>query len=183
MRGPVQESGHYLGGAPYIPHSASERKGRMPSLYDHAGRDDGLRRLEETFYAKLLADPTLKALFSSAHPRHIEHLTWFTAEAFGGPDRFTQELGFNHMVQAHRDLDITEEQRQRFVPHYLAAFAEIGMSVDGPLPAAFRTHVEFGSQVVKQNSHARADAELHPLRRVPTWSSSWHEIAGQEPPR
>ncbi len=35
----------------------------------------------------------------------------FTAESFGGPDRFTRELGFQHLIDVHRGLRITEEQR------------------------------------------------------------------------
>ena len=33
-----------------------------------------------------------------------------------------------------------------------------------------REHVEFGSRVAMQNSHATTDAELNPLREVPHWT-------------
>ena len=33
-----------------------------------------------------------------------------------------------------------------------------------------REHVEFGTQVAKQNSHAETDDQLHPLREVPRWT-------------
>lgn len=46
------------------------------------------------FYDKVLTDPVLSAVFPERQPPHVEHLTWFTAESFGGPDRFTRELGF-----------------------------------------------------------------------------------------
>jgi len=39
-----------------------------------------------------------------------------------------------------------------------------------------REHVEFGSRVALQNSHAESEAELHPLREVPRWT--W---AGDDP--
>ena len=32
-----------------------------------------------------------------------------------------------------------------------------------------RSHVELGSRVAMQNSHARTDDELHPRRAVPQW--------------
>lgn len=86
----------------------------MTSLYEHAGGEEALHRLEEVFYAKVLADPLLRRLFPERQPHHVEHLTWFTAESFGGPDRFTRELGFDHLINVHRHLDITEEERQRF---------------------------------------------------------------------
>jgi hemoglobin len=142
----------------------------MTSLYAHAGGGEALHRLEEVFYAKVLADPVLRSLFPRGQPHHVEHLTWFTAESFGGPDRFTRELGFDHLIQVHRHLDITEEQRQRFVALYVEALDEAGLPEDEPFREAVRSHVEFGSRVAQQNSHAESDAELHPLREVPQWS-------------
>ena len=141
----------------------------MQSLYEHAGGDDGLHRLEELFYEKVLADPLLKALFKERRPHHVEHLTWFTAESFGGPDRFTRKVGFQHLIDVHRHLDITDEQRARFTALYMEAADEAGLPEDAPFRKALREHVEFGGQVAQQNSRAKTDAELHPIRAVPKW--------------
>ena len=142
----------------------------MTSLYTHAGGDEGLHRLEEIFYAKVLADPVLKKVFTERREHHVEHLTWFTAESFGGPDRFTRELGFDHLIQVHRHLKITDEQRERFVALYLESVDEAGLPEDAPFREAVRSHLEFGSQVAQQNSHADTDADLHPIREVPHWT-------------
>lgn len=80
-----------------------------------------IHRLEDTFYASVLRDPLLQPLFGTGRSEHVEHLTAFTAEAFGGPDTFTRELGFTHLVAVHRGLKITEAQRKRFVELYVAA--------------------------------------------------------------
>ena len=77
------------------------------TLYEHAGGDEGLHRLEDLFYAKALADPVLGRLFTTRVPTHVDHLTWFTAESFGGPDRFTKNLGFQYIIDVHRHLQIT----------------------------------------------------------------------------
>jgi len=55
-------------------------------------RRGGFHYLEELFYSKVLADSILK---TERLPHLVDHLTWFTAESFGGPDRFARELGFN----------------------------------------------------------------------------------------
>jgi hemoglobin len=90
---------------------------------------------------------------------------------FGGPDCFTRELGgFQVLIDVRRNLAITEEQRRRFVQLYLAAADTAGLPEDELFRAALRSRVEFGSQVAVQNSHARDDSELHPLREVPRWS-------------
>jgi hemoglobin len=140
------------------------------TLFEHAGGIEGLHRLEDHFYSSVLADPLLQPLFGAGKPSHVEHLTWFTAESFGGPGRFSSELGFRHLIEVHRGKKITEEQRQRFVELYLAALDAVGMPDDKPFRAAVRSHVEFGSKVAMQNSNAASEEELHPLREVPIWT-------------
>jgi hemoglobin len=110
------------------------------TLCEHAGEDEGLHRLDEIFYAKALADPVLKELFTHRVATHVEHLTWFT-----------------------------EEQRERFVRADLEALNEAEMPADSPFRQAFREHVEFGAKVAQQNSRATSDEELYPLHAVPHW--------------
>jgi len=142
----------------------------MPTLYEHAGGEEALHRLEQLFYDSVLQDPLLQPLFGDGQPQHVEHLTMFTAESFGGPDRFSRELGFQHLIDVHRGLAITEEQRRRFVELYTAALDAAGLPADAPFREAVLEHIEFGTQVAKQNSNARTDEELHPLREVPRWN-------------
>src|SRR5262245_25352748 len=138
----------------------------MPTLYEHAGGWETLYRFSECFYHRCLADPILQPLFGSEQPGHVERFTAFHAESFGGPDRFTGEMG----GFAHLSYKITEEQRQRFVALYLEAADGVGLPADRPFREALRSHVEFGSRVAMQNSNATTDAELHPLRSVPRWN-------------
>ena len=139
------------------------------TLYQHAGGDVALHRLEELFYNKALADPVLRTLFPKRVPTHVDHLTWFTAESFGGPDRFTRDLGFQHMIDVHRHLKITDEQRERFVALYLEALDEAGLPRDELFRQAFREHILFGARVAQRNSWAETDADLDPIRGVPQW--------------
>jgi hemoglobin len=147
----------------------------METLFEHAGGADALHRLEDLFYDKVLADPVLAVQFTERVPTHVDHLTWFTAESFGGPERFTNELGFQYIIDVHRHLEITDEQRERFVSLYLTALSEAGLPTDQPFLEAVRSHLEFGSHVAQQNSWAATDDELHPIRTVPHWT--WEEAA------
>ena len=79
-------------------------------LFERAGGEAALHRLEEVFYASVLRDPLLQSLFGAGRPEHVDHLTAFTAESFDGPDRFTRELGFAHLIAVPRGLRITEER-------------------------------------------------------------------------
>ena len=144
----------------------------VPSLFEFAGGEVALHRLEATFYASVLADPLLQPLFGAGRPHHVDHLTWFTAESFGGPDRFSREVGFQHLIDAHRGLKITEDQRQRFVDLYRRALDTANMPEDPEFRAAVMEHVEFGTLVAMQNSNAACDEQLHPIRDVPRWTWS-----------
>ena len=140
------------------------------TLYEHAGGEAALHRLEALFYEKALSDPVLKQLFTERVPTHVDHLTWFTAESFGGPDRFTREKGFQYMIDVHRHLQISDVQRERFVEVYLEALDEAQMPDDERFRRAVREHVEFGAKVAQQNSWATTDDELNPIRSVPKWT-------------
>jgi hemoglobin len=142
----------------------------VPTLYDLAGGWDGLHRLEQTFYDSVLRDPLLQPLFGAGQAEHVEHLTMFTAESFGGPDDFSRELGFRHLIDVHRGLRITDEQRQRFIDLYAAALDAADLPADPAFRTAVMEHIEFGTGVAQQNSHAVTEADLHPLREVPRWT-------------
>jgi hemoglobin len=149
----------------------------MQSLFEHAGGEPGIRRFIEIFYASVLADPVLHPLFGDGKPEHVDQLTAFDCESFGGPAEFSRSMGgFAHLIDVHRGLRITEPQRQRFVELYLAAADKAGLPDDEPFRQALREHVEFGSHVALQNSHATTDEELHPIREVPMWT--WPEPTG-----
>jgi hemoglobin len=150
----------------------------IATLFEHAGGEAALHELEEIFYAKVLADPVLRPLFGTGQPHHVEHLTWFTAESFGGPPRFTEELGFPHLVDVHRGLEIDDEQRQRFESLYLESLEQSGLPNDRPFREAVREHVEFGAKVAQQNSRAKSDSELYPLDAVPRWTWPGEEAGG-----
>lgn len=52
---------------------------------------------------------------------------------------------------------------------YMAALDTVGMPDDEPFRETVRQHVEFGSRVAMQNSHAECDEDLYPLHEVPRW--------------
>jgi hemoglobin len=142
----------------------------VESIFEHAGGHDALRRFIDAFYGSVLADPQLRPLFGAGNPEHVDQLTAFDSESFGCPDDFSRSMGgFEHLIAVHRGLRISEAQRQRFVELYLAAADTAGLPDDPPFREALRSHVEFGSRVAMQNSHAETDDQLHPLREVPLW--------------
>jgi hemoglobin len=140
------------------------------SIYDYAGGEAGIRQIVEIFYASLFEDPVLQPLFKRPVATHVDHLTAFLSEEFGGPTRYTDELGgYENVVAVHRHLQISEEQRQRFVALFVAAVEKAGFAGNARFMATMRSAVEFGSEVARVNSNAGSDAELFPLKAIPHW--------------
>ena len=155
----------------------------MPTLSEHAGGEEALHRLEDIFYASVLADPLLQPLFGAGKPEHVDHLTAFTAESFGGPDRFSRELGFAHLIAVHRGLAITEEQRARFVALYMQALDEAGMPSDPAFRDAVREHVEFGTRAwrcrIRMRPRTRSSIRCARCRAGPGPATRPAESAGR----
>lgn len=139
------------------------------SLYQLIGHE----RLQQTvnlFYTSVLKDPLLQPLFGDGHPTHVEHLTAFLAEVFGGPPRYTDELGgFATILKAHRGLNITDEQRARFIELFDMAMVRTGLGNDDTIRMTLNEYLSFGTEVAQINSFATTDAELHPCQEVPRW--------------
>lgn len=141
---------------------------RETTLLTQLGGDDGIRAIVAGWYPTVLADPLLHPLFGDGHPDHIDHLTAFLIEVFGGATRYTDELGgFPALLEAHRGLAIEDDQRRRFSELFLDAFdAHID---NAELRKQFADYLEFGTEVAAVNSHAQSADELHPCQEVPRW--------------
>ena len=112
----------------------------------------------------------LQSVFGHPVDTHVDHLTAFLAEEFGGPTRYTDEFGgFPAVVAVHRGRKITEEQRQRFVHLFMAAVDQSGFANDSRFREAVESAIDFGTQVAMVHSHATSDDELHRQREIPHW--------------
>jgi hemoglobin len=139
------------------------------SLLDRFGGEPVICAVVADWYPTVLADPTLVPLFGAGHPDHVDHLTAFLVEVFGGPTRYTDEVGgFPTLLASHRGLRIRESQRARFVELFLAAYDRVG-PVDPDLREQFAGYLAFGTEVAVVNSHATRDEDLHPCQVVPRW--------------
>jgi hemoglobin len=140
------------------------------TIYDRAGGEAGMREIVEVFYASIFDDPVLQPVFRHPVPTHVDHLTAFLSEVFGGPPRYTEEMGgFPNIVATHRGLRITAPQRERFIELFMDAVDRVGAGEDVQLREAIRSCIEFGTEVAMVNSNATSDAELHPQHEMPAW--------------
>jgi hemoglobin len=110
--------------------------------------------------------------------QHRDHVTAWWIEVFGGPSRYSDELGgYEQMVGKHRGLAITAEQRLRFATLFSLAADDAGLPNDPEFRSAFVAYVEWGTRLAMHNS--QPGAEIPPHAPVPRWG--WGEAPPFEP--
>ena len=140
-----------------------------PSLVAWAGGAEAFRRLIDAFYDRVEHDDLLAPLFpGGVSEEHRAHVTTWWVEVFGGPATYTAELGgYRRMLDHHRGLGITAEQRFRFAMLMSRAADDAGLPDDPEFRAAFVGYVEWGTRLALANS--QPGAEVVEEAPVPRW--------------
>jgi hemoglobin len=147
-----------------------------PTLFEWAGGAEAFERLINAFYDRVEDDELLAPLFGGrVTEEHRDHVVAWWSEVFGGPTRYTDELGgYERMLAKHRGLAITPEQRFRFASLMSLAADDAGLPDDPDFRSAFMAYVEWGTRLALHNSQPDAEAFEH--APVPRWG--W----GEAPP-
>jgi hemoglobin len=146
------------------------RRPGVPTLHAWAGGDEALRRLIDCFYDRVEIDDLLTGFFpGGVTEEHRDHVAAWWAEVFGGPPRYTRELGgYEAMLAHHRGLGITPEQRHRFVCTMSLAADDAGLPDDPEFRAALLGYVEWGTRLAMHNSRPGAEDVIEHAP-VPRW--------------
>lgn len=151
-----------------------------PSLYEWAGGDSAIRRLMDCFYDRVERDDLLAPAFfpDGVNEDHRAHVSAWWSEVFGGPARYTEELGgYEGMLAHHRGLAITHEQRFRFVSLLSLAADDASLPEDPEFRSALVAYAEWGSRLAMHNSQPGAEVFEH--APVPHWG--WGEAPPFQP--
>lgn len=142
---------------------------RPEALYRAIGGVDVLRRLSNTFYDKVLADPLLAPVFADFTPAHVEHVAVWLAEIFDGPADFTGRLGGHQsLLRSHLGLSITEPQRLRWMELMTAAVDE-ELPDDELLRRRVLEYFDWGTRIARDVSASPAGADLGDPGPTPRW--------------
>ncbi|MEU7124246.1 group II truncated hemoglobin [Streptomyces zaomyceticus] len=145
------------------------------TLYEAVGGADALRRLSETFYEGVLADPLLAPVFADFTAAHVEHVAVWLAEVFSGPAGFTAELGGHQaLLRAHLGLGITEEQRLRWM-ELMTAAVEKELPDDALLRRRVVEYFDWGTRIAGDVSASAPGTDLGEPGPTPRWG--WNGLA------
>ena len=140
-----------------------------PTIYEWGGGRAAFRRWLDAFYDLVERDDLLAPVFGGrVTEEHRDHVTTWWCEVMGGPSAYTDDHGgYQHMLAKHRGLDISPDQRLRFVTLLSHAADEAGLPDDPEFRAAIMGYAEWGTRLALHNSHAGADVVAH--APVPRW--------------
>jgi hemoglobin len=142
---------------------------RPETLAEACGGIEGLRRLSDTFYDGVLADPLLAPVFADFSRTHIEHVALWLAEVFGGATRFTDDLGGHQtLLRSHLGLSITEEQRLRWM-ELMAAAVEKELPDDDLLRRRVLEYFDWGTKIARDVSADPPGTDLGDPGPTPRW--------------
>jgi hemoglobin len=141
----------------------------VPTLLAWAGGEPAIRRLIDAFYDRVEADDLLGPRFpGGVTEEHRHHVTLWWAEVFGGQPRYTEERGgYRTMLDHHRGLEITPDERFRFASSMSLAADDAGLPDDPEFRAALVGYLEWGTRLAVHNS--QPDADVVAEAPVPRW--------------
>jgi len=165
----IEEMRHYAVTA------VAGRGGSTPTLYAWAGGAEAFERLFTAFYERVPQDDVLAPVFAGTDPHHARHVAAWLGEVFGGPARYSTELGgHRHMASRHLGRGITETQRRRWVGLLLETADDVGLPDDPEFRAVLAYYLEWGTRMAILYSGPNPP----PLPETPMPRWDW----GQTPP-
>ena len=146
------------------------------TLFEWAGGETAIARMINAFYDRVERDAMLSSYFpGGVHADHRLHVSWWWCEVFGGPAKYTDELGgYRRMLDHHLDLGITPEHRRRFVETMSVAADDAALPDDPEFRSALLAYLEWGTRIAMHNS--QSGAAVVEDAPVPRWG--W----GEAPP-
>lgn len=146
---------------------------QVPSVYEWAGGSEAFERLTDVFYRRHVHDDEiLGPVFAAMSADHPHHVALWLAEVFGGPNEYSEDGGYAHMVAKHIGLALTEQQRARWVQLIGLAADDAGLPNDPEFRSAFIAYIEWGTRLALENS--QPDSE--PVREAPMPHWGWGEV-------
>ncbi len=143
----------------------------MQTVYEAAGREEGLLRLACAWHERVLADEIVSHAFSHGfQPEHSERLAGYWAEALGGPATYSNTLGDEtSVVRMHSGSGPHEEMDRRAIACFDQALTDVGLSENGPLRQVLHDYFAWATTTTMSRYHDSAD-DVPEALPIPHWS-------------
>jgi hemoglobin len=143
----------------------------MPTIFEAAGGDAGLRRLADAWHARVMDDEVVQHAFSHGfEPDHVERLAAYWVEALGGPPAYSTTYGDEtSVVRIHSGNGLHEEMDMRAIACFDQALEDTGLAADPQLRSALHDYFAWATTTTMAQYHHSAD-EVPGGLQIPHWS-------------
>lgn len=144
--------------------------GGVQTVFEAAGGKDGMLRLADAWHRRVMADDVVGHAFSHGfHPRHVERLADYWAEALGGPSTYSECYGSETtVVKMHSGNGEHDEMDRRAIACFDQALVDAGFA-DVRLRQVLHDYFAWATSTTMARYHRSADDVPDGLR-IPRWS-------------
>jgi len=141
------------------------------SVFEAAGGDAGLRRLATAWHRRVMADEVVGHAFSHGfHPRHVERLAAYWAEALGGPTTYSERYGDETtVVKMHSGNGEHEEMDRRAIACFDQALDDVGLTDHPELRQVLHDYFAWATTTTMARYPQSAD-DVPVGLSIPRWS-------------
>jgi hemoglobin len=145
----------------------------MRSIYEAAGRQDGIRRLAASWHERVLADEVVSHAFSHGfRADHTDRLAAYWAEALGGPSTYSNRYGDEtFVVRLHSGNGEHEEMDRRAIACFDQALEDAGLAGDAELRRALHDYFAWAT-TTSMAGHPDSADDVPDGLTIPCWSWS-----------
>ena len=143
----------------------------MPTIFEAAGGEAGLRRLADAWHARVMDDEVVQHAFSHGfEPDHVERLTAYWVEALGGPPAYSTTYGDEtSVVRIHSGNGPHEEMDSRAIACFDQALEDADLADDAQLRQALHDYFAWATTTTMAQYHHSAD-DVPSGMQIPHWS-------------
>lgn len=116
------------------------------TVFEMVGGEATFWQLVTRFYAKVEADPQLRAMFPDDLEPGKRYQYLFLMQYFGGPTMYMEERGHPRLRMRHNPYPIDADSRDRWLQYMLEAIDEVG--IQEPARGTMRTYFERASSAM-----------------------------------
>lgn len=99
------------------------------TVYELAGGEPTFRTMVQRFYARVAADPVLRAVYPDDDlSGATERLTLFLIQYWGGPSTYSERRGHPRLRLRHRPFVIGQKERNAWLGHMTAAVESLHLA-------------------------------------------------------
>ena len=149
----------------------------MRTIFEAAGGVEGLQRLAAAWHHRVVADEVVGHAFSHGfHPRHVERLAAYWAEALGGPNTYSDCYGDEtRVVKMHSGNGKHDEMDRRAVACFDGALVDVGLDGDGRLRQVLHDYFAWATTTT-MSRYPESVQDVPGGLSIPRWS--WDGLQG-----